>query len=217
MNSREEFINDVIHEKINISIEIVDSQNNFIGRLVPLTISLLGNVEIMTKMAEWRNKVGPYFLTQFHATVESRRDWLKDVVLKDNSRLLFLIYSPTKLIGQYGFKGLSSDMAEIDNLIRGEMGGHPRLIYFTEIALIKWLFQTFQLKKIYGFVVADNFMALDLHQSVGFRLTELIPLYKKELPGKIDFEMGKPGDPSPDGRYYQKVELVPNDFISEGR
>lgn len=29
---------------------------------------------------------------------------------------------------------------QLDNLIRGERGGHPRLIYYSKIALLKWIF-----------------------------------------------------------------------------
>jgi hypothetical protein len=105
---------------------------------------------------------------------------------------------------------------EIDNLIRGEVGGHPELICYAEIALVKWLFKTFMVKRIYGFVLADNFPALNLHQSIGFRLAELLPLHKEEFQGEIHLEIGKPGDQSPDGLYSQKIELVPTDFVAQG-
>lgn len=216
MNDYKKFISDIIHENINISIEITDSQNNYLGHLEPITLSILKNTEIITKLTEWRNRAKQYFLTQFNANPKRTKRWLEEVVLKDNSRLLFLIYSPIKLIGNYGFKGLTVASVEIDNLIRGESGGHPRLIYYTEIALVKWLFTTFQVKRIYGFVLAGNFIVLNLHKSVGFRLTELVPLRKKEFQEEIRLDMGKPGDLSPDGLYSQKIELLSTDFIPQG-
>jgi len=216
MDDYEKLISDIIHEKVRINNEIRDSQDSYIGRLAPITLSVLDNAEIIWRLTKWRNQASRYFLTQFNATTERTKRWLEEVVLKDHSRLMFLIYSPTKLIGQYGFKGLAVDSVEIDNLIRGEIGGHPELIYYAEIALIKWLFATFRIKRIYGFVLADNFIVLHLHQSVGFRHTDLIPLQKREFQGEIHLEMGNPGDTSSDGLYSQKLELVPTDFVFQG-
>ncbi len=212
MGDYRQFIYDVIQERTPLWIDIFDSQENYIGHLSPLTVSVLDNDEIIQKLTHWRNRAMRYFLTQFTATPERTKNWLANIVFKDHSSLLFLIYSRSKLIGQYGFKELSSDSVELHNLIRGEMGGHPRLIYYAEITLIRWLFETFKVGSIYGFVLSDNAMVLNLHRSVGFRLMELIPLHKLKFDGEIPLRMGEVNHPSPDGLYCQKVELRFSDF-----
>ena len=212
MDDHRQFISDVIQGRTALRIDIFDSQENCIGYLSPLTVSVLDNDEIIQKLTYWRNRAKRFFLTQFTATPERTKNWLANTVFKDHSRLLFLIYSRSKLIGQYGFKELSSDSVEIDNLIRGEIGGHPRLIYYAEITLIRWLFETFKVGSIYGFVLSDNAMVLNFHRSVGFRLMELIPLHKWEFDGEIHLRMGEANRPSPDGLYCQKTELRFSDF-----
>ena len=213
---RKEYWSRIVEGNVPLVIPINDDNGAEIGVLRPITKMHLQSNDVIEKMTNWRNQYKTFFLTQFNATPERTRRWLEEVVLKDNTRLLFLIFTPTKLVGHYGFKKLSPDSVEIDNLIRGEVGGHPKLIYYAEISLIKWLFTTFEVKKIYGFALADNFMALNLHKSVGFRLTELVPLKRLEVRGDVHLKMDIPGDPSPDGLYSQKIELVPGNFIIHG-
>lgn len=216
MNNNKIYISDIISDKIEINIEIRDKDNNYIGHLDPITISTLENKKIAGSMTKWRKKARDVFLTQFDESPERTKRWLEEVVLKDHSRMLFLIYSPTKLIGQYGFIGLTEESVELDNMIRGEAGGHKKLIYHAEKALITWLIETFRIKMIYGYVLSDNSRVLNLHQSIGFQQTELLPLYKDELQGDVKLKLGTAGEASPFGLYAQKIELLSSDFISQG-
>ena len=206
------FIFDVIQDRTMLQIDIFNSQERMIGYLLPVTAGVVENNEIIHKMTKWRNRAMKYFLTQFTATPERTKYWLHDLVLRDSSRLLFLIYSNNKLIGQHGFKDLSSTSVELDNLIRGEIGGHPRLVYYAEIALIRWLFKVFNMERIFGCVLSHNQQAIDLHCSIGFQPMELIPLYKFVNNGEIEFKMGKAGGSSPDEIYYQRMELRQDSF-----
>src|SRR5258706_2471726 len=172
------FIKDIITERTGFNIGIANDANEPIGTLKPITNSVLNDAEIIERLTKWRNQTKKYFLTQFNATEERTKKWLREVVLQDYSRLLFLIYSPARLIGQCGFKDLSAATVEIDNLIRGEIGGDHRLIYYSEKALIRWLFHSFDIERVFGIVLADNLLALNIHDSVGFRQTEFIPLQK---------------------------------------
>ena len=212
IDKHRQFISDVIQERLTLRIDISDPQEKCIGHLSPLTVSLLESDEIIRKLTHWRTRAMRYFLTQFTATMERTRSWLANTVLTDDSRLLFLIYSNSRLIGQYGFKELSSDSVEIDNLIRGESGGHPRLIYHAETHLIRWLIETFNVSCVYGFVLSNNAVALNLHRSVGFRPMEAIPLHKVDLGREIHLRMKEGAKSGPDGLYVQKIELRSSDF-----
>jgi hypothetical protein len=207
-----EFIGNVIHEHAKLQIDICDDHANIIGHLFPLTISALKDEELIQQMTRWRNFARQFFLTQFIATPERTKYWLESVVFQDNSRLLFLIYSQTKCIGQYGFKNLNGGSAEIDNLIRGEIGGHPQLIYFAELALLQWMFNFFSLEKVFGYVLSDNPLVLDLHRSVGFNKVAVVPLQRVELGDEVHLLMGSPGKASADGKYCQQIEITKSKF-----
>ena len=205
-------MSDVIHERVALRIDIRDAQTNLVGYLLPLTISTLEDTALIQQMTRWRNQARRYFLTQFIATPERTRRWLETVVFQDYSCLLFLIHSQTKRIGHYGFKNLMPDSVEVDNLVRGEIGGHPKLIHFAEYTLIKWLFDSFSLERVYGFVLSDNRLVLDLHRSVGFEMAELVPLHRAEFNGETHLQMGSPGRVSVDGLYSRRVELHRQNF-----
>ena len=209
-------IADVVSERVKLIIPIMDAQGNSIGRLSPLTVSSLGDKTLIEAMTRWRRHSARFFLTQFDATPERTTQWLENTVFNDPSRLLFTIHSASKLIGQYGFKNLSSKSAEVDNLLRGESGGNPQLIYFAEIALVGWLFSTFEITNLYGYVLAENWQALQLHARVGFENTDLIPLTKEHSVTETIYRLGLPGNKSSDNLYSQKISLHRNNFISKG-
>jgi RimJ/RimL family protein N-acetyltransferase len=206
-----ELISDIVHERVLCRIAIADPRGKAVGCLVPLTTSALRNPEIVQKLTDWRNRARESFLTRFTATADRTRDWLQNVVMADAGRLLFLIQVREQPIGQFGFKGLSAEEAELDNLIRGERGGGMQLIPLAEVALVRWLFLSFEIARIRAFVLAHNQRALDLHLGVGFRRTELLPLRTVACQDEVHLTVIE-GSRSPEGLYYQKMELTRKDF-----
>jgi len=202
----------ILHEKQPLRIEVWDEQGRPLGFLCPMAPSMLSDWNMIEKLTIWRNRARRYFMTQFHATPERTREWLDKEVLGDFHRLLLLVSTMDHWVGHIGFKDLSDQAVELDNFIRGEMGGHPRLIYFSEVALLRWLFQTFPIQTVWAYLLADNFITRNLHQSVGFRLTQRIPLFRRMVGEEIHLQMGRPGDPSPEGLYSQKMELNRSEF-----
>ena len=191
------------------TINITDESNKIIGKLKVLDVVQAENNEIIIKLTEWRNRSMRYFLTQFKATEETTGNWVKNILLTSDDRLLYLIYDHTNcLIGHIGICNIENDHAELDNLIRGEMGGNPRLVYFSEKALLNWAIKVLKINYFYGYVLAHNILALNLHQSVGFELTDKIPLIKNYQDNKLVLEKGRIDEASPDGLYLRKIELV---------
>lgn len=116
-------------------------------------------------------------------------------------------------MGQYGFKDLDGDSAFLDNLIRGERGGHPLLMKYAVSALAEWLFDVMQVNMVYGYTFANNAMALKLNRDVGFSCAEKFPLQKHIVGDEIKWVIGKAGEPSPDNHYYQKIVMTRNSRI----
>lgn len=212
-NRNKKMIEDAINEKIPLKIDIVNDNYEKIGYLKPITKSIVLNDFIIKKLTKWRNNSMQFFMTQFNATFERTKNWLNKTVLSDNTRVLFIIYdSSGKAIGNYGFARLNEYSAEIDNLIRGETEGHPQLIYYTEVALIKWIFSNLRIEKITGNIFTDNIIPLLIHKEVGFIIREKYPLYKKVINNEIKWIKGKTGESSSENKYLYEIVITPNYF-----
>lgn len=178
-----------MHSKLDIVIE--DDDKHYLGRLTLIRPSDLKNDFYIESLTKWRTKFMRYFLTQFPASVDKTRIWLKDIVLPSENRLLFFIFdSRDNLVGNFGVANICGDRCELDNLIRGERGGHPKLIYFSEIALLKWLFGERGMNFVNLHVFSSNSLTLKLHKSVGFEEIGRKPLYKStDKAGNINYNI----------------------------
>ncbi|MBT3295050.1 MAG: GNAT family N-acetyltransferase [Verrucomicrobia bacterium] len=204
---RDAYLTGIIEGKESLEIPICDDSSTRIGTMRPLTKKHIQDSDIAEKLTDWRNRYRECFLTQFVATPERTRHWLKTIAFSESNRLLFLIYSGDLLIGHYGFRDLSGDSVLADNLLRGERAGHPMLMKYAVLALVKWLFDAMQVNEVYGYIFADNAMGLKLNRDVGFVSTDRLPLQKQVDGDDITWIIGKAGEQSPDDRYYQKVVI----------
>ena len=151
------------------SIAIKDNNDKAIGSLVLVQKRDANNPIILDALTRWRKKYMKYFLTQFNASTNRTKSWLENIVIPSSDRLLFLILNEdNNLIGNFGIADILFDQCELDNLIRGEKGGHPKLIYFSELSLLKWLFLEKKVKRVNLHVFANNLPTIKLHKSVGF-------------------------------------------------
>ena len=151
------------------SIAIKDNNDKAIGSLVLVQKRDANNTIILDALTRWRKKYMKYFLTQFNASTNRTKSWLENIVIPSTDRLLFLILDEdNNLIGNFGIADILFDRCELDNLIRGEKGGHPKLIYFSELSLLKWLFLEKNVKRVNLHVFANNLPTIKLHKSVGF-------------------------------------------------
>lgn len=150
-------------------IPVRNDKNILIGNLVPITRERAKDKETVLSLVRWRKKHMRVFLTQFEPTYERTRGWLENVVLKDDTRIFFLIMTESgRAIGNLGVCNITEDSAELDNLIRGEMGGDPNLIAFAEVSIINWLYKALGVSNIRLHVFSNNIMTMMLHSSVGF-------------------------------------------------
>ena len=151
------------------SLSVANAEGLRIGSLVCLDQGLSADRHILEKLTAWRQRYMRYFLTQFVATSERTLSWIRRVVLPSPDRILFLVYSAEgDLVGNSGVCSLRPPYGELDNLIRGEKGGDARLIYFSEIALLRWLYGSLGCQRIGLQVFSNNRPTIALHSSVGF-------------------------------------------------
>lgn len=223
-----QLITKIANEEERLHIDITIDGGARIGYLQPITKSALDNAELIAKMAAWRNRMRSCFLTQTEVTAETTKTFLATCVLNDPTRLLFVVHSLAQPVGTIGLKigapwvhgagpreheQSGRKLAELANLLRGSRDGHPRLMYQGEIALMDWAFRELNIDVFWTAVPSNNRLAITLHESAGFKATQLIPLYKQERDRKTYLVPGDAGDTSPDGLYAQRIEFSREDFL----
>ncbi len=196
-------------------IPIINDRNITIGSLRPIDNKLSNDESIISSLTRWRQMFMRYFLTQFEATNERTMAWLKNVVIKDDTRILFLIMDETnRAIGNFGICNISRDSVELDNLIRGERGGDPKLVFFSEVSLIYWIYKTLDIDNIYLHVFSNNLRTILLHESVGFVRSNIYRLIKEENCGEIHYTIDYSSKPTGNEFGLMKMTLDKHEFLS---
>ena len=170
-----------------------------VGAMRPLNRLHAEEIAVVEKLTEWRNANMSSFLTQFKATRERTKTWLRDVVLANQGQMLFLVYDQNnELIGHFGFKNLTSKTVLLDNALRGERKGHPKLFVVAGKTLVRWLWRETTVQRIDGLVIADNIPSIMMSRQIGFKGWKRRPLIKNSTDGTVIWTIGKKGQLSPD-------------------
>lgn len=166
-------------EALKLSIEVRDKNQHVIGKLVPVGDWILDDKEKIELIRTWRQRTMRMFLTQFETSHEKTFDYIKNVSIAQNNRIFFLIYdTENRFIGHMGIANIDGNTGELDNLMRGIEGGDPRLVYFSEIALLDWCFRNLGISESDVRVLSYNWLVISLHEEVGYAHQEKMPLKK---------------------------------------
>ena len=115
--------------------------NQEAGYLVPLCEVHAEDAGLIETLGRWREESAHVYPTQFPVTFEGTRRWLRERLLDAPDRILFLIVDPAGTPrGHVGFAGVLNDegLMELDNLLRGSLGGHRDLASLAVEALLAW-------------------------------------------------------------------------------
>ena len=196
-------------------IPIVNELQQIIGYLKPVDKYFTENFQVINSLTNWRNKYMHFFLTQFQATNERTKSWLENIVLSQDTRIFFLILDETqKIIGNFGICNITKQSAELDNLIRGEKGGYPKLIYYSELTLINWIYNKLGIDNIYLHVLTHNSKTISLHESVGFIKIKKYKLIKEVIDEELRYVADYNNEPDNDEFGLFRMNLDKNYFIS---
>lgn len=214
MQSVRELVGSIIESEQGLTLEIAGPSGESVGTLVAITGLRAQDPKLAAQLSAWRNASRRWFLTQFQATPEGTLAWLTEVVAPDSTRILFLICdSDSRPVGHIGLRGLSDTQAELDNLLRGEMAGHPQLVEYAERELLRWTFEVLGVRAVICNNLASNPLVLRLHESIGFRNSARIPLTRHETGEGVALVPGLVGASSPDNLYIQQMELTREAFM----
>jgi perosamine synthetase len=193
---------DVYKKALNANFSFLKAANNIqeaflraipipgYGFLVPVSKAHEANSELLEKLTDWRNKNVNVYPTQFVATVESTKAWLKDRLLAVDDRMLFLIVdNQGKVAGHVGFNGCNNDdcFFEIDNVVRGEQAAAKGIISAGMFALMEWARKTLNVNGFFLRVMDDNPHAIEFYKRNGFVEDCRIPLCREEKTGVISY------------------------------
>ena len=187
--------------QLELELPLHDEVGELVGIMRPLTVRHLEQTEVIEKLTAWRNENMANFMTHFVATPERTRAWIQNVLLKRRGQMLLLVYSKEHLVGHFGFKELTRDEVLLDNAMRGDRRGHPKLFLYAGKALVQWLMQTADVQRVHAYVMADNVPSIMMNRRIGFSSWTRHPLIKRMQNSDIHWEMGAEGQPSPEGRY----------------
>ena len=165
----------------------VYSEEGFrLGKLVPVGKWILNELETIELIRTWRQKTMRMFLTQFESTFDGTYSYLDNLVIGQEARILFMLYDgEDRMIGHIGMAYVNGETGELDNLMRGIEGGDPRLVYFSELALLDWCFKDLGIKQCDVRVLSYNWQVITLHEEVGYVFVDNEPLKKYEKNGVI--------------------------------
>jgi len=177
-----------------------------IGVMRPMTARYLDRMDVMEKLTDWRNASMKNFLTHIEGTISLTIEWVKNVLLKSRSQMLWLIYDHNDdLVGHLGFKNLTSQSVQLDNAMRGERQIHPELLVIAGKSLVQWLQATALVRIIYGEVMTNNIASIMMNRQIGFCGWKRHPLIKMDNGVETRWEIGDEGDLSPEDKYLFKL------------
>ena len=178
---------DSFDDALSNALPIFDSKKNEIGKLIPIGNWILTDKKKIENLSMWRQKNMKFFFSQFNSNCKRTLWYIKNLSIEQNNRIFFLIYTNNdKLIGHIGLAEIEKNFATMDNMVRGEEGGDPKLMYYSMIAIINWSFKILNIENLYGKIISYNWLTIFLYEEISFKIIERIPLKKIEKNGEIN-------------------------------
>jgi|SRR5579875_2907270 len=173
---------------VTLLLPIIDASGRSIGSLSPITRQRAEEAATVQALTNWRKRYKQFFLSQFKPAPERTRLWLLNAVIEVANRVLFLIADTEgRFVGHIGLIDVDEHHVEIDNVIRGEDSAPHRIMYFAEIALLKWAFASLGVMEASLRVFSDNARAIANYRSVGFDPVIQHGLIRVERAGEVSF------------------------------
>jgi RimJ/RimL family protein N-acetyltransferase len=195
-------------------IAIKDVNGSVVGTLVFLNEKSANDQVLLSALTLWRRKFKEHFLTQFEPTVERTERWLKNVVLKDDTRIFFLIFDHSgKAIGHFGACNIVEHQAELDNVLRGEWSDDPRFMSYAVMAGLDWLYGELGVARIILHVFSNNEKAIGLYKRMGFSAIQQFALSRTQEGEDVRYLVGA-GKGEPVGFAYLQMALERSCFVA---
>jgi|SRR6267143_1618627 len=174
--------------------------------------------ETVRLLTEWRKKYWHWFATKFEVTEDRTRKWLRDEVIDNSDKILFIIILENKKIGQCGIFRYDeiNNSAEIDNILRGVRGSYPGVMEKVEKSVLKWMFEDLKLSKVQLRVFSDNYKAINLYERCKMLTVGTIPVKRIFTQDGWRWEETRlQSENDYAERYFNIMEIRKEDYLSE--
>jgi RimJ/RimL family protein N-acetyltransferase len=149
---------------------------------------------LITLLAEWRKKYEVWFPAIFPITFEGTKRWLKDKVIDEQDRILFMIRVHNEYIGHVGLYrfDFKQNSCEIDNIVRGS-DRYPGIMEDAIKTMMRWGHAEFGVTTYMLSTTSDNSRALRLYGRLGFVEMKRIPLIRVVKCDRIEWQNAPKG------------------------
>jgi RimJ/RimL family protein N-acetyltransferase len=159
--------------------------NHINFKLILLTQSSVNDKKIIRLLTAWRKKHRSWFASQFNITQKGTTLWLRDKIINDPVRILFILKVKERYIGHMGLSNFDfkRHSCDLDSIVRG-VSYYPGIMTSALKSLIDWGSSELGLL-IYNLrTTADNSRAVRLYKRLGFEE------YKREKLVRVKNEEG---------------------------
>ena len=133
--------------------------------------------ETITLLTKWRKQYRNNFGSDFTIDENRTKKWIKEQVLSNIDKIVFLIYVDNQKIGIISTSEYDEDTnsAILDTMMKDPKFELPGLMTTIEKVYLKWMFDGLKLEKIRGVLFSDNLLISLIRKGVNsFPLIELI-------------------------------------------
>ena len=163
--------------------------NKVIAYLIPVGEWICSETDLLNDIVKWRNKFMRFYITQFKADLDNARQYIRGKIESDPPSIFFIIADESlNYIGHIGFSNISTDCAELDNVLLGRSTNVPYLMKLVETSCLNWAKDYLGISKIVLRVLSYNFLAINLHKECGFKIEQEVSIKKIIYPGYIKYE-----------------------------
>ena len=195
-------------EAAEVSISIFSHNNEEVmGTLIPVGLWALEKSEFIQEMVVWRKQHSLMFFSQFPVTFKGTYEYLKNIAIGANNRLLFFIFDEKlRFFGHIGIV-IDESYVEIDNVVKGRDCEQKKTMYYAQCALLKWCKEKKVGENFFLHVLSYNTRAINLYRKLGFQMLTNCFLFKESTGNKITHKIVKSAGESNCPYTYQKMIL----------
>lgn len=153
----------------------INSREEF--RLSPLSVLHIDDLELIESLSTIRNDVIHIYPNATPSTLESTQKWLRDSVVNNEKRILFLVLDKnSKILGHLGLWIKQDGFIELDNVVKESTCEIPGLFSAAVTALESWLNEMTNIANLYLRVLETNIHAQEFYANLGYKELSRTPM-----------------------------------------